>query len=143
MPLISFNHADRLYHEKDYLVLTVTHTGQTGGYLYLDFVDSNRETVHLFPTVAMPDHFIAPGAQLTIGARNKTECQKQPDACFMVSRPHGNNLIIATWSETPLFPRWRTPQSEPITVYLPALVAAIRNNTSRHMTSYSFFTTAK
>ncbi|GEM_PF-3102237 len=143
MPLISFNHADGLYHEKDYLVLTVDNTGQAGGYLYLDFVDSNRETVHLFPTVATPDHFIAANTQLTIGARNKAECQRQPDACFMVSRPHGNNLIIATWSETPLFPRWRTPQSEPITVYLPALTAAIRNNSAQHAVSYSFFTTAK
>ncbi|MBK1693594.1 hypothetical protein CKO09_02410 [Chromatium weissei] len=140
MPNITFNHTNRIYHEQDYLVLTVKNTEQSG-YLYVDFVDSNREAVHLFPTVATPESFIAENAQLTIGARNKTECQRQPDACFMVSRPHGNNLIIATWSETPLFSRWRTPQSESMDIYLPVLTAAIRNSRSQHTVTKYFFTT--
>ncbi|MBV5310416.1 serine/threonine protein kinase [Chromatium okenii] len=141
LPTITFNRPERIYHEQDYLVLTVN-TGDVGGYLYVDFVDGNQEAVHLFPTVAMPESFVAPNTQLIIGARNKAECRRQPDACFMVSRPHGNNLIIATWSETPLFSRWRTPQAEPMDVYWPVFAAAMRNHQAPHRVNQYFFTTA-
>ncbi len=145
MPVILFNHPDRLYHEEDYLVLTVANAGAVGGYLYLDFIDSNQDVVHLFPTAAMPDHFVAPGAQIVMGARDDAQCEQEPDACFVVSRPHGNNLILATWSETPLFARRRIDQSEPAGAYLTALTAALDNGLSgrpvRHAVAYHFFTT--
>ncbi|TCT18122.1 serine/threonine protein kinase [Thiobaca trueperi] len=145
MPAILFSHPDRLYHEEDYLVLTVANAGAVGGYLYLDFIDSNQDVVHLFPTAAMPDHFVAPGAQIVIGARDDAQCEQEPDACFVVSRPHGNNLILATWSETPLFARRRIDQSEPAGAYLTALTAALDNGLSgrpvRHAVAYHFFTT--
>jgi serine/threonine protein kinase len=145
MPVIQFNHPDRIYREEDYLVLTVANTGAVGGYLYLDFVDSHQDAVHLFPTAVMPDHFIAPGARMTIGAGDDAECARQPDACFVVSRPHGNNLVMATWSETPLLTRWRMPQAEPVDDYLAVLTAAIGTQSSdrqsRQTVGYSFFTT--
>lgn len=145
MPVVLLNHRDRMYREEEYLSLTVSNEGSRGGYLYLDFVDSNQEAVHLFPTADMPDHYLAPGTRIVIGARDTTQCERQPDACFVVSRPHGNNLIMATWSEEPLFSRWRIPQAEPATEYLDALTAAITerssDNLSRPRVDYRFFTT--
>ncbi len=140
MPTIQFSHQDRIYYEGEYLVLTVTNRGAVGGYLYLDFVDSNQEAVHLFPTAAMPNHFIAPGEQIVIGAQDDAECERQPDACFVVSKPHGNNLVMATWSTTPLLKQWRIPQSEPVNDYLSVLIHAIGDR-ARPTVDYYFFTT--
>jgi serine/threonine protein kinase len=145
MPIIRFNRLDRVYHEDQYLVINVVNPGTQGGYLYLDFVDGNRQAVHLFPTEALPDNFIAPGSLIRIGARDDAECEREPDACFVISRPHGNNLILATWSDAPILSRWRSPQSEPVDDYLVALRAAIKetpsDTPSRRAVSYHFFTT--
>ena len=145
MPIVRFNNLDRVYHEDQYLVLSVANPGTQGGYLYLDFVDGDRQAVHLFPTEALPDNFIRPGSSIRIGARDDAECKREPDACFVISRPHGNNLILATWSETPILSGWRSPQSEPVDDYLAALRAAIEeapsNTPSQRAVSYHFFTT--
>jgi serine/threonine protein kinase len=145
MPLVRFNNPDRVYHEDQYLVLNVVNPGAQGGYLYLDFVDSDRQAVHLFPTAALPDNVIPPASLIRIGARDDAECEHEPDACFVISRPHGNNLILAIWSEAPILPRWRSPQSEPVDDYLAALRAAIEDtpsgSRSRRAVSYHFFTT--
>lgn len=145
MPIVRFNNPDRIYHEDQYLVLDVVNPGPQGGYLYLDFVDSDQQAVHLFPTAALPDNFIPPGSSRRIGARDDDECDHEPDGCFVISRPHGNNLILAIWSETPILPRWRSPQSEPAAGYLTALRTAIEGSPSdtpmRRAVSYHFFTT--
>ena len=145
MPIVRFNNMDRIYHEDQYLVLDVVNPGTQGGYLYLDFVDSDQQAVHLFPTAAMPDNFIPPGSSKRIGARDDAECEREPDGCFVISRPHGNNLILAIWSETPILPRWRSPQSEPVVGYLTALRTAIEGTPAdtpmRRAVSYHFFTT--
>lgn len=145
MPIIRFNNPDRVYHEDQYLVLNVVNPGTQGGYLYLDFVDGEHQSVHLFPTEALPSNFIPPDRSIRIGARDDAECKHEPDACFVISRPHGNNLILATWSESPILPRWRPNQSEPVDDYLAALRAGIEempsDRRSRLAFSYHFFTT--
>ncbi|QIK38317.1 protein kinase [Caldichromatium japonicum] len=146
-PILSFNNPDRLYHEDQYLVLNVINPGILGGYLYLDFVDSHQQIVHLFPNPDQPDNFIAPGKQIRIGAQDADECTRTPDACFVVSRPHGNNLILALWSESPLLERWRSLPSEPAADYLAALetffYGLAPHAPYRRAVSYYFFTTSE
>jgi len=145
MPIVRFNNPDRIYQEDQYLALDVFNPGAKGGYLYLDFIDSDHQVVHLFPSMALPDNFIPPGSLRQIGARDDAACAREPDACFVISRPHGNNLILALWSETPILPGWRSPQSEPLIGYLAVLRTALDSqpisSSSQRAISYHFFTT--
>lgn len=145
LPALRFNREDRHYRDGQYLAFAVASPDLSGGYLSLDVVDSNLDVVHLLPTPAMPNHFIAPGTKIAIGARDDAECARQPDACFIVARPHGNNLVLISWSERTLFSQPRPDQSEPLADYLPALTAALADpdvaGAPRQRIAYRFFTT--
>ncbi|MBK1648962.1 serine/threonine protein kinase [Rhabdochromatium marinum] len=105
-PVIAFNHADRVYRQDEFLALTATQPGGAAGFLYLDFIDREGHCASLLPNAATEDNFLLPGAQLEVGARDAAACDQTPDACFLASQPHGNNLLLSIWSARPLEPDW-------------------------------------
>lgn len=101
-PLITFNHPDHRYHQDDLIAVTATQPQETAGFLYLEFIDQQGERASLLPNPVQADNFLSPGARLEIGAGTLQACDRQPDACFLASRPHGNNLVLGIWSARPL-----------------------------------------
>lgn len=144
MPVIAFNHADRVYRQDEFLALTASQPGGTAGFLYIDFIDRHGDSARLFPNAATELNFLPPGGRLEIGARDHAACDQAPDACFLASQPHGNNLIVAIWSARPLEPGWR--QSPSTADALPELAARFaeqaRADDAAVSLGYYFVTTA-
>jgi serine/threonine protein kinase len=106
-PVITFNHPDRHYHQEDFIALTAIQPGAAAGFLYVDFIDRHGEHALLLPNPAQSANFLTPGGRVQVGVQTAEACAAKPDACFLASRPHGNNLVLTIWSARPLPPNWR------------------------------------
>ncbi len=110
-PRIRPDRADGLYREGDRLIIEVAGSPVFNQYLYVDYIDSEGEVVHLFPSPKRPDNRVEAGGQVILGAAEEV---------YRVGPPFGPSLIFAIASPRPLFEAPRD-QVETAEAYLSAL----------------------
>src|SRR5690606_3948660 len=93
-PRIRPDRADGLYREGDRLIIEVAGSPVFNQYLYVDYIDSEGEGVHLFPSPKRPDNRVEAGGQVILGAAEEV---------YRVGPPFGPSLIFAIASPRPLF----------------------------------------
>lgn len=130
-PYIRTDKANRQYAEGELLVLTATSTLAFRGFLYVDYVDGAGNVLHLLPAPHKPDNELEPGDEVVLGKDRKYE----------IAPPHGESVLIAIASPTPLFDRAR-PEFESLEDYLPALENALFGAAGiEALSGYTFITT--
>jgi hypothetical protein len=105
--------------EGDPFIVQTTASSISDGYLYLDHVDSESQTIHLLPGSGRSQTPVKAGQKIVLG---KTEG-------WVVSPPHGLNMIVAIQAPSPLFESKRD-EEEPLRRYLPELATALQTLTS-------------
>ncbi len=130
-PQITFNKPAEGYREGDLFALDVVMPESSGGYLWLDFYGTQERIIHLLPTADDPAHFFDAQTLYTLGTKDADTCAYDPERCFIVSPPYGDNLVLAFWSHSPLF---AAPLPEPVSTiadYLAALNEATQRFASQ------------
>jgi eukaryotic-like serine/threonine-protein kinase len=121
-PLLQFNNPNLIYRAGDTLVVRVTASAEYDGYLYVDYLDTEGNIVHMLPMTLHPDDAVKAGQELTLGAAK--EGGKGGQRVYEISKPFGPNLVVAISSPQPLFPR-RANEVENAGDYLPVLTRAL------------------
>ncbi len=116
-PAVRPNQADGIYRPGDEISFEVTATGRFDGYLYVDYIDSDGNIVHLLPTPERPDNAVAAGETVTIG--------RPPHRTYTARPPFGPIMILAVSTRQPLF-RPDRPMVEAASQYVDTLRHALR-----------------
>jgi hypothetical protein len=116
-------------------VVQTTASDGYGGYLYLDYVDSESQVIHLLPTDPSKDRPVKAGQRIVLGE----------DEGWVASPPHGLNMLIAIHAHKSLFESQRNKDSS-LTQYLHDIAAALRtaratDASSKVSVTFKFFTT--
>ena len=119
-PLITLNNPSSIYREGEFLVLHVRGDNAADGYLYVDYVDSVGDVVHLYPTPSADNNPVPAGAEVVLGGGDEGRR-------YEIAPPHGRNMILAIWSRHPLLSQLR-PGVEAIGDYLPVLELAMERS---------------
>ncbi|MGI9332139.1 MAG: serine/threonine-protein kinase [Gammaproteobacteria bacterium] len=127
---IELNHPNGQYVEEDAFELAVT--APRGGYLYVDYIDPQGLVNHLRPQPSQAPRWVGANTITMVGREER----------LIIAPPHGENLVVAFVSPTPLFPRGRSA-SEPIEDYVRALEreAPAHAGDSEAWSSYRFVET--
>jgi hypothetical protein len=134
-PYIRTNKASRQYVEGELLEITATSTPAFEGYLYVDYIDSGGNVLHLLPTPKRPDNFLSSGKEVVIGKERQYE----------IAPPHGYSILTAISSRQALFDGPR-PELETVEDYLAALrdklgMLTDGGDKAKALSSYVFITT--
>jgi serine/threonine protein kinase len=136
---------DGRYQEGEFLSLNITTSPAFDGYLYVDYLDSLGNIVHMLPAPKRTDNAVRAGQRIIVGA----EPSKKSDAIYYykIEPPHGRNLIVAISSPKPLFDIPR-PHIESALQYFTALNDALKpeemtTSPAGVVTAYTFFDTYK
>jgi serine/threonine protein kinase len=131
-PRLEFNKPSLDYHLGDKLVLRVTASAASGGYLYVDFLDSAGSLAHLLPRPNGPSNAIRAGQTVTLG--------EAKDSILEIAEPIGPNLVLAIVSPQ----RLSAPRDdEPAQAYLPVLARSLNapasdSSATRASAAYAF-----
>jgi hypothetical protein len=117
-PVIGVNSPARTFREGQFLVVDVTAGPGHRGYLYIDYLDSAGNFVHMLPGPSNAANAVAPGQRIVLGG-DQAEARQ-----YEIAPPHGRGMIIAIVTRKPLFDRPR-PEIETMAEYLPALDAQL------------------
>jgi hypothetical protein len=117
-PVIGVNSPARTFREGQFLVVDVTAGPGHRGYLYVDYLDSAGNFVHMLPGPSNAANAVAPGQRIVLGG-DQAEARQ-----YEIAPPHGRGMIIAIVTRKPLFDRPR-PEIETMAEYLPALDAQL------------------
>jgi hypothetical protein len=117
-PAIGVNSPTRTFREGQFLVVDVTAGPGHRGYLYVDYLDSAGNFVHMLPGPSDASNAVSPGQRITIGSDQADGRQ------YEIAPPHGRGMIVAIVTRKPLFDRSR-PEVETMAEYLPALDAQL------------------
>ena len=109
-PRLDFNVPSLDYRLGDKLVLKVTGSATSDGFLYVDFLDSAGNIAHLFPRPNGPSNAVRAGQTITLG--------ESKDSILEIAEPIGPNLVLAIFSPQRLF---AARADEAAQTYLPAL----------------------
>lgn len=145
---IEMNKPGHAYQEGEFLVVTATASSAFDGYLYIDYIDSAGDVVHMFPPPLSPDNRVTAGQQVVAGTEalsNDSQPNDSQQRAYQVFPPHGQNMIIAISSREPLYDGERM-EVESAADYL----ATLRDTLSKidpkglyggFISTYSFITT--
>jgi hypothetical protein len=127
--------AEETLKDGDPFVVQTTASDGYGGYLYLDYVDSESQVIHLLPTDPSKDRPVKAGQRIVLGE----------DEGWVASPPHGLNMLIAIHAHKSLFESQRNKDSS-LTQYLHDIAAALRtaratDASSKVSVTFKFFTT--
>ena len=125
------------YREGDPLIVTGTMTADYGGYLYVDYIDSAGNVVHLLPTPQRPDNSVAAGESVILGT-DPAEAERG-ERYYVMGPPFGRNMLIAMATEEPLFPGPR-PEVEDARRYFSDLETALNAVGSSGAATHLFLT---
>ena len=117
-PAVSVNSPTRTFREGQFLVVDVTAGPGHRGYLYVDYLDSAGNFVHMLPGPSNGANAVAPGQRIVLGG-DQAEARQ-----YEIAPPHGRGMIVAIVTRKPLFDRPR-PEVETMAEYLPALAAQL------------------
>ena len=93
---LELSNPDGRYKEGEFLSLNITATPAFDGYLYVDYLDSLGNIVHMLPAPKRTENAVQAGQRITVGAVPS----KKSDAIYYykIEPPHGRNLIVAITS---------------------------------------------
>jgi len=139
---IKMNKPNHTYKEGELLVTTATASKAFDGYLYIDYLDSAGDIVHMFPSPLRSDNRVTAGQQVVAGTEDLNDSQQR---AYQVFPPHGQNMIIAISSREPLYDGERM-EVEPLADYLASLRDGLNKINSAGQADevvsiYSFITT--
>jgi serine/threonine protein kinase len=141
---IEISKPDGRYKEGEFLSVSVTTGRAFDGYLYIDYLDSKGNILHMLPSPKRQENAVQAGQKIVIG---KEEGSETSEAVYFykIEPPHGRNLIVATTSRHPLFDMPR-PHVESALPYFSALRDALRiekteTSPTGVITAYQFFDT--
>ncbi len=103
------------FDEGDPFIVHATASYAFDGYLYLDYMDSQSNTIHLLPSGDSDHKSVQAGETITVGEAEK----------WIICPPHGQSMLIAIHSSEPLFEEKRDLEEE-VGEYLPALRSALK-----------------
>lgn len=112
---LRLNRPDGRYWNNDVLIVRVESPAEADGHLYVDFLDGEGTTVHLFPTPVRPDNRVTAGQEIVLGS--EPEEVGYGDRYYTIGPPFGPNMILAVLSPEPLFAGER-PEVEAAADYL-------------------------
>jgi hypothetical protein len=143
-PRIELEGGAQVYHENDPLIVRATAAHSFDGFLYVDYFDGEGNVVHLLPTPARPDNWIAAGQQTVLGMRR--EEAGPGDRYYEIMPLFGLNMLVAMSSPRLLFDRLRE-EVEPGETYLTELQARLATlpaseEAARPVAAHCFITTA-
>lgn len=95
-PAVGLNNASGDFANGEFVEVEVGNRSVRPGWLYVDLIDASGETVHMLPSPTKPENRARPGERILIGGRDDEQR-------FEVMPPHGDSLLLATWSPAPLF----------------------------------------
>jgi serine/threonine protein kinase len=134
---------DGRYKEGEFLSVSITTSQAFDGYLYIDYLDSKGNIVHMLPAPKRTENAVRAGQKVVVGA----EHSKKSEAIYYykIEPPHGRNLIVAITSRQPLFDIPR-PHIESALQYFTALDDALRpekmkTSSAGVITAYQFVDT--
>jgi hypothetical protein len=143
LTLLETSKPDGRYKEGEYLSVSVTSSKAFDGYLYIDYLDSKGNIVHMLPSPNRKENTVRAGQKVVVGAGGP----EQPEATYyyQIEPPHGRNIIAAITSRQPLFDTTR-PHIESAFQYFPALRDALQREKEKTsstgvITAYRFFET--
>ncbi|MGH7225690.1 MAG: DUF4384 domain-containing protein, partial [Gemmataceae bacterium] len=155
LPAIDGGAKDFVFHENQFLRLTVDASSLFNGYLYVDYFDPDGNVMHMLPNGRRKVNKVTAGQKVTIGnAYNKEKyagytCNspaRRDDAAdytYQICSPFGKDMIMAISSPRPLFPKPRQV-TETAAAYLSALrkvMAHPRSPADAPVISYRIMTT--
>jgi len=118
-PRLEFNVPSLAYKGGDTLVVRVSATPRFAGYLYLDYLDTEGNVVHMLPTALRPNNSVKAAQEVVVG-----EGGKAGERIYEIGEPFGPGLVIAVSSAKRLFPQ-RAAEVESAKDYLPVLAHAL------------------
>ncbi|WP_160106065.1 MULTISPECIES: serine/threonine-protein kinase [unclassified Azospirillum] len=123
---VKMNHPDNLYREGDELRLEIT-AGRQGGYLTVDYIDSDGAVVHMTPMSRHPNSRIGPGETMLLGGSAIAPNGLRP--VYSAQGPFGprQHLIMILLTPEPLFGSDRD-LADTAANYLPVLGKALAEN---------------
>ena len=121
-PAVSVNSPTRTFREGQFLVVDVTAGTGHRGYLYVDYLDSAGNFVHMLPSPLQASNNVVPGQRIVLGAEPGSDQAESRQ--YEIAPPHGRGMIVAIVTRKPLFDRPR-PEVETTAEYLPALDAQL------------------
>ncbi len=132
-PSIRLNHPDGDYLDGDFLVVRAAAPPDESGFLYVDYVDIDGTVVHMLPSRFHELRPLKPGEALQLGVQDP---RLRGDR-YELTAPFGRAMVIAHWSEEPLFDTPR-PEVERASDYLPDLTAALSSKAVDVRKSHAF-----
>jgi hypothetical protein len=123
---LELNNPDSRYKQGDYLVVSATVGSTSDGYLYLDYLDSDGNVVHMLPSPKRLQNDVHAGQKVVVGSEG-------PDPrgyySYEIQPPYGPGLIVAITSPQVLFDTSLGGHIETAAEYLPALRTALQATT--------------
>jgi hypothetical protein len=128
---LEVNKPDRRYKKGDYLVVSATVGSAFGGYLYIDYLDSDGTVVHMLPSPERLQNDVHAGQKVVVGAEGHDPLGY---FSYKIGPPYGPGLLVAITSSKALFDTPPRKHSEIANEYFqvlrPALQAATLDNSS-------------
>ncbi len=121
-PRLELNHASGAYREGEFLVVGATAGQAFDGYLYVVYVDSAGELVHMLPSPSKTRNAVRAGQKVVLGA--DADGGGGTTRQYEIVPPHGRGMVMVLQSRRPLFDRER-PEVEGVKDFLPALKARL------------------
>jgi len=139
---IKMNKPSHSYKEGELLVTAATASNAFDGYLYIDYLDSAGDVVHMFPSPLNPDNRVTAGQQVVAGTEELHDSQHR---AYQVFPPHGQNMVVAISSRQPLYAGERT-EVESATAYFASLRDGLdkinaQGGHAKIISKYNFITT--
>jgi serine/threonine protein kinase len=144
-PRLRLNKPNKVYREGEFLIIRALGSTSADGYLYIDYVDSAGEVVHMLPSPMRRENAVRAGEEVTIGDGKRVRVRGRDAQRYEIVPPHGKNLIASIWSAKPLFQTPR-PEVERLQDYLPPLARALQLQIADdgHVSSaFEFITTSR
>ncbi|MCU0935435.1 MAG: protein kinase [Gammaproteobacteria bacterium] len=117
-PRLELNHASGAYREGEFLVVGATAGQAYDGYLYVIYVDSAGDLVHMLPSPSKGRNAVRAGQKVVLGA--EADGGGGTSRQYEIVPPHGRGMVVVLQSRRPLFDRER-PEVENVRDYLPVL----------------------
>ncbi len=123
---LELNKPDRRYKRGDYLVVSATVGSGFDGYLYIDYLDSDGNVVHMLPSPKRIQNDVRADQKVVIGAEG---ADPRGYFSYEIEPPYGPGLLMAITSRQALFDSPPSKHIESAREYFPELRAALQTTT--------------